>query len=249
MTREARWVGSKEVTECRDSPEWDYVSGKTTCVRVFEGPYSKCLTAKPTLFAPMTGFPATMRVISVKIKRQPGNKGVLTITLEQSTTVSPPDEEESNEPQYELEWREIEKPIEQHPNLKNKDDSDIITDAHMTKVEEYFSTKSPQSRKEIYDGLTGDSGTKAKWLINKRRRGVESYVLYAPVVKVTYESQYSAKGTNCGKIIDPPAASGAPTNYKYLQTADRSTRSGSKGRWQRCKEYTGAEFWDAELYP
>jgi hypothetical protein len=40
-----------------------------------------------------------------------------------------------------------------------------------------------------------------------------------------------------------------PGGYLWLSTADRSTRTGTYGKWQRVQEWTGADSWDATIYP
>lgn len=233
------WRGSKAVVEQPDSPKIHEESGKTVVTRTFKGPYGKCLANLPASGASMTGFDGKV-ITTVDLQRQPGGIGLLTVTLEVN------EDAEDVEPTYEIEWTQLEKPIESHPMF-----ADIDPDLDLPMVQKYFEAKNYTERAEIkaYLSTAGDSGQLCLLLIDKKERGIESYLVFAPVVKSTYTSKLPAQDSTAGTREDPPTAAKAPTGFQWLRTGDTSRRTGTKGRYERTAEWTGCDEWDEDFYP
>ena len=66
----------------------------------------------------------------------------------------------------------------------------------------------------------------------------DGFKLYA----IRPSSVYAKLGLSNGDTIQS-------INGFELTTADKATRSGGRGKWERIEEFTGAEKWDADIYP
>ncbi len=84
----------------------------------------------------------------------------------------------------------------------------------------------------------------AKALVDRLKRGQDTYVVYAPVARRTTKFSTKAGNTRCGFLSNPPGDA-AVAGYLYLKTADRSTRDRN---WTRSEEWTGADEIDTEIY-
>jgi hypothetical protein len=102
----------------------------------------------------------------------------------------------------------------------------------------------------MLDGVETALTAPAKFYAVKRYNGMESYQMYAPIArKTTLTRKLPAKG-NCGFRQTPTGfGSDLPTGYVWLKTADDATRTGSHGKWERREDWTGAHYWDTDIYP
>lgn len=268
MAKQALWRGSKRITEAPDSPDWEFGNDKDTCTRVFVGPYAACLRDRPTYGASMADLPPELRrlyfVRRVRLRRAPGQKGILTVTAEyEHMSGSRAGDKKESEPQDEIEWTQIERPLEQHPLYQEADNTvtpprpagaralsadDLNALAMWEREEDYklrkdFKFKNP-------DGEELTLSANAQHLARKKLRGQDTYLVFAPVFRRTTQMRACPDGSLCGRRQRLTFLSGDMRNkYEYLQSADRGTRSGDHGRWQRAREWTGAEYWDPDIYP
>ena len=97
--------------------------------------------------------------------------------------------------------------------------------------------------KDAADAVKALTGEEIKWA-NKIRKGVESYLVFAPVVTRVSEYEGRPQTGGCGKIGAPDAA---VAGYAYLKTADRAVQNDKKS-WTRTEQWTGADKWDADIY-
>ena len=89
--------------------------------------------------------------------------------------------------------------------------------------------------------LTGE-GLKVAQLMLK---GVETVLMFNPVISRTSIYKSRKDPENCGKIDTPPVT--VPGTWVYLKTADRCIQQGDKS-YQRTEQWTGAEEWSTDLY-
>ena len=89
--------------------------------------------------------------------------------------------------------------------------------------------------------LTGE-GLKVATLMLK---GVETVLMFAPVISRTSIYKSRKDPENCGKIDTPPVT--VPGGWVYLKTADRCIQLGDKS-YSRTEQWTGAEEWSTDLY-
>ncbi len=109
-----------------------------------------------------------------------------------------------------------------------------------------------RAQKKYIDGentydLTGGAADIADLMM----RGVQSYLCFAPVVRVETMTSDAPKdvGKDAGKLCDPPAEALAMMagNWKWLKTGDSATRN-ADGSYTRSEEWTGADSWEEALY-
>ena len=252
--------GNTSIRERPDSPEWDYNTQKITCTRIFEGMYADLLASAPSTGSTMTGYSPALLVENVKIKKMVSGKATMTVILEtlvNSYTNPPP----PVQPVYEIEWTQIERPIEQHPYFKSlfpdpagqtTFTADQIT--ALAAFRAWENATDAATQQTAYAALTSTGTPNFQQLAQKKMRGTATYLLFAPVARITTVARNVTQANTCGLIFTeiagftqlPTTVNGQP--YLWLSTADRSTRTGTFGKWQRVQEWTGADSWDATLY-
>jgi hypothetical protein len=250
------WKGFKDLAERPESPDWDFSGSKKTCTRTFEGPYDKCLDKRPKLGQNMADIPLDYFVSNTKVKRIAGAKGALTITMESYVPETHSIEQsEPYQPQYEIEWVEIERKLEQHPRYQTGG-AKAFTDEDFASLPKWEDEADPALKKIFKFTIVNADNKKetkelsenAKDLATKKLRGQESYIIYSPVARRTSQSRDVPVTSPCGKR-QTPAVPSVPSGYVWLKTADRATRTGRYGKWERIEEWTGADFWDEDIYP
>jgi len=242
--------------------EWDFENGREQLVLPYTGRYEKLLATMPSNGATIAGFGSLLRVVHVKVKRSGGAKGTMTVTLERDSIGVQPDSE-LDTPTLEIEWTRIEKALENHPKF------DDIHDDHKEQVSEYFGKSDANSRRKIYLALVAVAGEEdggpvtsiatsaacALILIDLKNIGVDSYIVYTPIIRRTTKKSVAPLTGTCATAIlssadlEEELGAEVPAGYEYLKTADRGTRSGSASRWQRIEEWTGATTVNPILYP
>jgi len=254
-------------------PDVDWsIEDKARAVLKYAGPYTDCLAAvlggTPTYTRGqiITIDGITLMILEkISLKKSPGGRGMISLvygkSLAQPGVGGGGYSEE--DPQYECEWNDISKPIEQHPRYTLAKDLtgtaiaglNPISTSGFKFIREYF--KADEDRQLVmYDTETGageidDFGSAAlmKELIGKKLRGQEEFVLYTPVIREVRDINGLPVASNCGLRKAPPVEAGAPANYVYLQTADRTIPNGTGGKFTRTIEYTGADSIDEDIYP
>ena len=245
------WRGSRNVTEVPDSPDILYSNDKDTCTRVFHGPYADVMRAVPLRGQSMRGIPAAFTVETVRVVHAKGGKGIMTVTLNAAPTTSSSNSDSNNpvtEPEVEIDNVQLERPIEKHPRYKT------VTEDDLALISEYFSA-SKDRRAAIMRFFSGSADHDlALELLKHKIRGVESYLLFPPVVKRTAEYRRLPATEKCGAILTASALKAklngepVPSGFEYMKTSDRASRTGRHGRYKRTEEWTGAQVWDRHLY-
>jgi hypothetical protein len=254
----ARWVGSREIREVPDSPDWDFSNTDDSCTRVFEGPYDKILASPPTTGQVMAGVPAGFYVDRVKVKRHKSGKGTMTVMLSRKksgTAAAGPEQ-----PQYEVEWSKVDRPLETHPRY-GAGGAKELAEEDLVDIEKWKDEKNESLRKDFkytpYDGSTStvELGASAKDLARKLLKGTTSYQVYVPVLRKTTPRRTKKAAAGAGFRDTPSAAefgtlpvqkSGAA--YVWMKTADRSVKSGRNGTWNGVEEWMGFDAVDTDLY-
>lgn len=252
--------------------EWS-VEDNATCTVKWAGPYTGCLSAvmgdSPTF---VRGAVATIEGVSgmtlskIAIKKSGGARGLITVTYSKKLSLIGSEAEGYSEedPTYECEWTEVSKAIELHPRYTQAKDltggaiagAVAITTAGFAFVKAFFEADEAR-RLEMYGPYAGSGGEldtypekeNIKNLIEKKLRGQDSFVLYSPLIRAVSVINGMPSSSNCGLRVTPPAGAHAPSNYVYLQTADRTAPNGGSRRFTRTIEYTGADVIDADIYP
>lgn len=249
MPKAPVWRGTRDLEQLKVIQR--YNADKVFVETGWTGPYTTCQAAAPAIGQQIEGIKHNnLRVSEVEIIELDAGAGEIRVKLESPGNTFNQDDSVDvlGDPIYEVEWMELQKPLEAHPECgrlkptrKKYNDNGI---------------ESPTGKQRTWDDwadLTGDdydttgditlAGYKAY-----RARGVESYLVGQPVARRTTYYLRGVQTSGCYFRQDPPGACGAPlTGYEYLKTADRVTKEGNKRT--RVEEWTGAEDWDNTLYP
>lgn len=235
---ETIWLGSRRLAEQADSPAWQFSPEKTTCTRIYRAPYDVALSQRPTLSATMPDLDASLAIEGVQLTKKAGGIGEMIVTLGTIPFAGFPGSGQP-EPVYEIEWTQIQKRIEQHPKFSD------IDRALLAKIEDALSERDDAKRDALLAEIAADE--KAILLYEKKLKGVDSYLIFAPVARRTSYTRLKPNTGGCGQVGAPPGAIGAPSGYEWLKTADRCIKQGRW--WERVEEWTGAEDVDDDLYP
>lgn len=247
MAKQTRvWRGSREIHLQPGYPDQVETASGTKTLLVYEGPFETLLNTRPKVGQKMKGY-GDLQVEEVKVKPKGAGRsgpGVLSVTL---ATESPPGgmiTSGGSEVTWEVEWVDLARKLEQAPIYSTGGGKELTND-DLDKIEEWRNADSRAKRNAVYSGLS----TNAKHFVDKVRRGIETYIAPAPVVRKTTRSYLAPATTTMGKQSASKPFTTAPDGYKWLGTADKSLRQGTKGKWERVEERTGATSWDTDLYP
>lgn len=251
MTHRATWKGSREIQEQPGSPRRVKSAAGIQITRVFRGPYEALVAAEPAIGATLEG---TAGVFVDSVETVPDAAGPLgpgTMTIVASTPDPDSDGQSPEAPIYEVDWTQLEKPLEQHPRYQSTGDKPLneqdLVDIENWKNETDRTLRS-QGKYRSADGNEVTLSLNAKDLAFKILRGQSSYIVAAPVVRVTSRTYAKPLTSATGTKGHPPAAAGYPPGYEWVKTADRAMRQGSRGTWERIEEWTGADTWDGDIY-
>lgn len=80
-------------------------------------------------------------------------------------------------------------------------------------------------------------------------RGVRQYVDSVPILRKTTLTYTAASADSIGIVGTPTGfPSGVTSGWEFLKVADRTSRSGRSGKWQRNEEWEGATKWLLTIY-
>ena len=227
----------------RDLPEsgaWT-VDDATTVTLVWGGTYEALALAQPSKGDVYLDYPKMPVQGSTLLPRR-GGLGQLTILLSNRMEESGVEADELYS-RWEIDWQQIEKDLVRHPYIADDASAaDIIEDVELWKAGE--SKLRAQFKYVDKDGSELTLLDKALEVATKLQRGQESYVVYAPVMRLLTNYQGRPDAATCG-YIDVPTESIA--GFVYLKTGDRLAQQ-SDDMWTRTEEWTGADSWDADIY-
>lgn len=187
-----------------------------------------------------------------ELERLHGGRGRLTTVCKSTVggAATPGNVESSanEETVYEVESAQLEKPLLSHKDFRG----------YAAAVSAWMNSGDPKMRAahQYYDD-NGDVATldgPADELAGKIEKGIESYLVFSPVARVT-SRRFDGRtptgvGGQCGKRCDPPGQilSMVGGTWKWLKTGDRCRLSGDM-TVERIEEWTAADEWDEDLYP
>ncbi len=242
----AKWKGATELKLMK--PEWDYSDDKVVCVLRYVGPYTTCLSSRPANDSAVAGYTEEgLRVARTSVREieEGTGAGELKVTLEAASDQS----SEAGfgaigEPIYELEWAELELPLERHPKCGTlKADRPAGDDEKKRTWDDWADFTDAD-----YDGTGGGKWSLATYKALKEA-GHETYNVAMPIARSTTYYRRNPSGVGAGMYtkINPPGKCQAPsTGWQYLKTADRMVREGRLRT--RVQEWTGAPEWNSDIY-
>lgn len=214
---------------------------------IFGGLYSALKAVIPTKGDIYEDYPG-LGVNSSQLSRKSGNLGELRITLAESSFnyfllsggAVLKDRTEFN-------WQQVEKSLLVHPYIsKDIDRAKITEEIKLWKNGE--SILRAQYKYKAADKTEQTLYGKSLAVAEKMLKGIESYVIYAPVILRIREYQGKPiDTTKCGFLA---TLTGLPTEigaYKFLKTADNLSEQ-DNDLWVRREEWTGGDEIDADLY-
>lgn len=221
---------------------------------VYVGPYSTLSSNRPTTGASAgTWADGNYVVASELVYLTPTTAaapyGELTVTtgyaVAQTDTSS--NLEEST---YELQWMEVDRPLEMHP-IFDTGGAHALSTTDWEKILLWEGTQNPSQKAYGYYylkdangvaygdpiALSGNAATYCAYSVY----GITSYAAYLPVWTKT--STY--RGNNAPGVSDigakgTPSGSGYPSGYEWRKNDDRSTRIGNRAQWRRFESWIGA---------
>lgn len=201
---------------------------KRRYVKIIRGVKATVKAAIPNIGSGILVDGVPCRVVSTDYQPdRNGGSATLTINAVKSNGGTADDEVT-----WEVEMAQLEKDIASHPR---------------------YSASADQVREWRDDPSVDTSGfaPRAKECIGKISQGVESYLVFAPVVRrTTVTDNPVSVGFGLGKKVSSiPAPSGVTVagSLEWLKTRDSVSVDGD-GIKRRIEEWTGADKWDADIY-
>lgn len=227
MESDVKLLGRIAIYEQAGSPHYTEDSGGGTITRTYQGPMEILLQNRPAIGA--TTSEAGYYLVSSDCKPiTPACIGELTLVYSNKNEYTWSNE--NPETVIEVEWSQIEKPLATHPRYSS------ISQDDLKKVEDILSGKLE---------ATEVSGVRVQEYLEKRLRGVDSYLVFAPVVRKTSTTRNRPGTGSCGQISSPPIG---VSGFQFLKTADSARQSSLTRVWERSEEWTGADKWDSDIY-
>lgn len=146
---------------------------------------------------------------------------------------------------FEIEMAQLEKPLLAHPSFSGYADvvGKWMNSPPEIKNANKFVSGVDANGAAIVEAVTGEALTK---VLPKLRKGVESYLMFVPVVtKTTVSESMPSVGENIGKR-GAPRLTPAGT-WEWLKTGDKAMQR-QDGAWERIEQWTAADEWDHDLY-
>ena len=146
---------------------------------------------------------------------------------------------------FEVEMAQLEKPLLAHPDFAGY--ADVVnkwmnSPPEIKNANKYVSGVDANGAATTED-VTGEALTKILPLI---RKGVESYLDFAPVVvKTSVSDDMPDVGEDIGKRCAPDVEPDG--DWDWLKTGDRAVQQ-QDGSWQRVETWTGALEWITDIY-
>lgn len=214
------------------------VGDSTQRILIYDGLYSDLYALNVALGSVIAGY-EDWRVSAVTLAPKKGGLGRLTVTLQTASAFSGTIYGTALRVRWEVDMAQIEKPILTHPKLTD----DMRTNLQLWMSEEDRKLKMWGKYKDE-SGTEKSLGSDEMIWAGKIRNGVESYIVFAPVITKVSTCDGRPQTSRPG-YIETPATT--VDGFEYLKTADRSAQ-GDDGKWTRTEQWTGADSWDTDLY-
>ena len=246
-TIHSKWRGSGGIHLAPTYPRFRRTARGATLTFLFRGPYVDLRTYGPDIGNSITistfDFePSGEVVYANSIECQPdsaGEDGPGSLVVTYSNEADAGNTLIANQTTVEVDWTLVEKPLIQHPRYTTGGVK-VLTDDDRRKIEVWKNSPSTANYNACSDN--------AKDFITKLKKGIESYVVPAPVARQTQRGTSAPTVSNCGQRSTSAPVTGAPSGYQWLQTADRGIRQAPALGWERVKEWTGAKEIDEDIY-
>lgn len=232
---------------------------------MFRGPYDLLYASRPKVGQNMVGY-TNLYVDTVEIQPDAAGQkgsGTMIVTLQSQGAFSIAGG--GTNATYEIDWQEVRRHLEQHPrynggggifsgvSLKDGIEGDPFLSGAPVSLgaawEDIKNASDVQARKKAWSYVPfGKATDMLKELSTKYSAGTTSYIIYAPVARLTTRTFTAPGASKCGIIGNPPNFPGLPPGYQWIKTADRSIRQSRNGKWERVQEWTGADIVDPDLY-
>lgn len=230
-----------------DYPQLVRDSSGVRRVYALRGPTSTLTPLLPDIGDKWLDFYPVSDVRSVKVGTSDWSDYTIeTYQVEAKVTAEKTDEQY---PYWEIDQVQVEKHIKQHPAFIRFSPADwqavnawdVETDNVLRSASKYYLRDKDGLAVGSVVTLTGTTSTGQKAYAYLRLRGVDSFLDFAPVVRRNsrYIGSAAPDSLDAGQKTTAPAY--APAGYEWLKTADRISKTGSKGiEWIRQEEWTGA---------
>lgn len=265
------WNGPRTLTEDVLRYRWGKTATGITCTRFWWGPLGDVHAAAPDIGERWEDVPGKPFIDTVQIVQAAPGCGEMTVTASVTSGGGASSGGSDADITYELEWTQLIKPLAAakryigEPGVKFTDALAITPATSAQKKamgDEKFegtvgewatfirgeSTKNRNILMELTRTAVEPVWLKIKDYFAKLDAGQESFIIPAPVARITTRTSQRPGSTQMGKIGPPGGFPELPAGYQWLGTADRALRQGSSGKWERVREWTGADKWDNQIY-
>jgi hypothetical protein len=248
-----RWHGSRELLLQPGYPRIvENASGSATELR-YHGPFKSAQARKPKYGVKVEGYAGFVDQTEVypDDTGQEGGGFLKIVIKDESGSNETLSTDDGTQPVFEVEWIDLNPSILTHPRY-SPGGVDALTEDDLVDIEKWRNEDKASLRKK--GQYTGENGAPVPLSANAKKvawkilRGQETYVCPAPVARLTNNEWTTPKTTEMGKRRSTAPIPNAPGGYQWLSTADKSTRTGANGKWQRVREWTGAKIIDTDLY-
>lgn len=150
---------------------------------------------------------------------------------------------------WEIDMVQLEKPLLCNKKLAGTDDT-----SHCDEVAKWRNSPAKIAAADKFvsgvdsmgEPIVEDLSAISKKFVEKIRKGIESYLVFAPVVtRTTTHKTKPDVGGDSGKICEPEEK--PKGDWMFLKTGDRCVL-GSDQLWVRTEIWTGADEWDTDIY-
>lgn len=238
------WVGDTAIHLAPGFPRRRRNATADQIVLTYRGPYTSLVSGEPDPGDAISGYTG-YSVESVETYPDgagtdgPGTQVIILSADSPAVLTS-----EASEDVEEIEAGVLEKKLESHPIYQSGGTKELTT-ADLDDIAEWRAATTAAQRASLY----GDLSANAQHFVAKVQRGIESYLVAAPVTRKTTRSYAKPTVGGIGTRTTSQPVTASPSGYQWLKTGDRAVRQGPNGKWERVQEWTGADAWDSDLYP
>jgi hypothetical protein len=257
---------------------WSRTPSGVTCTRTYHCLYDRAYDIAPDIGSLMADLPEAPVIEKVDITRPAPDIAQITVHARREFS-GDADGPGDDQPVYEIDYGRSDAPLLANPrytqdrdntfNGKTLDSEVTISESGpqlanlnvplKTDLEFTLATliehlkKCDPSDYQIYMSYIADTYPDEHALVkdyfDTLNAGNETYVVPAPVARITTRSGQLPTTSAVGKRQTPPGFARLPPGYQWLGTGDRAVRTGSSGKWERTREWTGATAWNTKVYP
>lgn len=242
MARTLRWRGSKAIHLQPGYPKFFSRADSEGYRLVYSGPYKTLMAQKPVRGQQLQGYPGYF-LDELLIEPEGAGKdgpGLMSVTVSRIAPEPPVGGGSVDETEVEIDAGGLDKSIYACPAFADIDKETIA--AIKKAVEANETIPGPT--------LPGPLEEEVQALADLLLKGQETFFVGSPQVRIVTTSHRKPTVGKVGRgtrTTDKPDPS-APDGYEWLKMADKATRTGRKGKWQRIQVWAGADEWAAIVY-